>query len=76
MMYGDVVVYKNRLYSIHSYKMDPDFIVINPLCPQEEDELFSTIFVNRVKFLGISNNDLHGCDTLDDLRKNYPEYMV
>ena len=75
-MYGDVVVYKNRLYSIHSYKMDPDFIVINPICAQEDDQLFATLFVGKVKFLGISNNDIQGCDTLDDVRKNYPELLI
>jgi len=76
MAHGDIVVFKNRLYVIQSYKMDTDFIVVNPLDPQEDDELHATIFVGRVKFLGIFKKDIQGCNTLDDLRKYYPEFMI
>jgi hypothetical protein len=76
MANGDVVLYKDRLYVIYSYKMDPDFIVINPLDPQEEDDLYATLFVGKVKFLGIFKDDIPGCKTLNDVRKYYPELLI
>jgi hypothetical protein len=73
---GDVLLCKDRLYIFYCYKMDTDFIVITPLNINEEDELYSTLFINHVKYLGIHKNDIPGCKTLDDIRKLYPEFMI
>lgn len=76
MNYRSVVLYRDRLFVLHSFKMDPDFVVINPLSANEEDELFATVHTNQLKSLGIFARDVPGCDTLDDLRKYYPEFMI
>ncbi len=73
---GSILICGDRLYVLHSFKMDPDFIVVTPMDITEEDEIHSTIHRNKVKDLGFLVYDIPGCRTLNDILEHYPELMI
>lgn len=74
MMPYDMVEYNGRLYCIHSFKMNREYVVLNAMDKNEHD--YETIHIRNLKELGMTISDVPGCTTLDDVKKMFPQFMV
>ena len=70
----DMVSYDGKLYCVHSFKMNREYVVLSAMNPEDDD--YATIHIKNLTELGMTITDIHGCKTLDDVKKIYPEYMI